>query len=276
MQLEWFTVIAQIVNFLVLVWLLKHFLYGRIVRAMDAREAQIAAQIEAANRKRAEADREAEQFRAKNRELNDEREKLLVEARTEAESRRQQLVDEARANVASMQADWLQEMHREKLELLQGVREQLAQQVLDVARQTLKKLANAQLERQMLFAFLEHLRRLDSQERQAMTEAIRVSDWEVELRSAFPLDPDLREPALKELREILGGDFAVRFEVEPDLGCGIELRAHSHRMVWNLESYLDALEQNVFRSLDERANNGGPERSEPTATHDRNAAKGPR
>ena len=40
MQIDWFTLLAQIVNFLLLVWLLKHFLYGRVVRAMDEREAK--------------------------------------------------------------------------------------------------------------------------------------------------------------------------------------------------------------------------------------------
>ena len=43
MQVDWLTVAAQIVNFLILVWLLHKFLYGPIVRAMGDREAAIAA-----------------------------------------------------------------------------------------------------------------------------------------------------------------------------------------------------------------------------------------
>ena len=35
---DWFTVIAQIINFLILVALLKRFLYGPIIRAMERRE----------------------------------------------------------------------------------------------------------------------------------------------------------------------------------------------------------------------------------------------
>ena len=35
MLIDWFTVAAQVVNFLVLMWLLKRFLYKPIVYAID-------------------------------------------------------------------------------------------------------------------------------------------------------------------------------------------------------------------------------------------------
>ena len=53
MLIDWFTVCAQIVNFLVLVALLKHFLYGPILRAMDAREQTIAGRLAEAQQKAA-------------------------------------------------------------------------------------------------------------------------------------------------------------------------------------------------------------------------------
>jgi F-type H+-transporting ATPase subunit b len=37
MLIDWFTVGAQVLNFLILVWLLKRFLYGPILDAIDAR-----------------------------------------------------------------------------------------------------------------------------------------------------------------------------------------------------------------------------------------------
>ena len=38
MKINWFTVIAQLVNFLILVWLMKRFLYKPILNAIDERE----------------------------------------------------------------------------------------------------------------------------------------------------------------------------------------------------------------------------------------------
>ena len=45
MSIDWVTVLAQIANFLVLLWLLKRFLYRPILNGIDAREAAIAQRI---------------------------------------------------------------------------------------------------------------------------------------------------------------------------------------------------------------------------------------
>jgi len=39
MLIDWFTVVAQVINFLILVWLMKRFLYKPILNAIAAREA---------------------------------------------------------------------------------------------------------------------------------------------------------------------------------------------------------------------------------------------
>ena len=53
MLINWFTVAAQVVNFLILAVLLKRFLYGPIVRAMAAREERIASEMAAGGAKEA-------------------------------------------------------------------------------------------------------------------------------------------------------------------------------------------------------------------------------
>ena len=55
MSIDWITVAAQVANFLVLVWLLKRFLYRPILDGIDAREAEIAGRMQVAERARAEA-----------------------------------------------------------------------------------------------------------------------------------------------------------------------------------------------------------------------------
>ena len=67
MLINWFTVIAQIVNFLILVFLLKYFLYDRIVKAMDEREQRIQLRLKEAEEKKQEADQEARSYLEKNR-----------------------------------------------------------------------------------------------------------------------------------------------------------------------------------------------------------------
>ena len=96
MLIDWFTVGAQAINFLILVWLLKRFLYKPILHAIDAREKRIAAQLADAEAKKAEAEKERDAFEQKNEAFDRQRAALLKKATDEAKAERQRLLDEAR------------------------------------------------------------------------------------------------------------------------------------------------------------------------------------
>jgi F-type H+-transporting ATPase subunit b len=80
MLIDWFTVGAQALNFLILVWLLKRFLYKPILDAIDAREKGIAAELADAAAKQAEAKTERDGFRAKSEEFDHQRADLWKRA----------------------------------------------------------------------------------------------------------------------------------------------------------------------------------------------------
>ena len=96
MLIDWFTVGAQALNFLILVWLMKRFLYKPILNAIDAREKRIAAELADADAKKAEAQKERDEFQHKNEEFDQQRAALLSKATDEAKAERQRLLDEAR------------------------------------------------------------------------------------------------------------------------------------------------------------------------------------
>ena len=87
MPIDWFTVVAQAINFLILVWLLKRFLYKPILHAIDEREKGIAAQLAEAEAKKAEAQKERDDFQHKNEAFDQERAALLKKATDEAKGR---------------------------------------------------------------------------------------------------------------------------------------------------------------------------------------------
>ena len=89
MLINWFTVIAQAINFLILVWLLKRFLYKPILHAIDEREKGIATQLAQAEAKKAEAQKDRDDFQHKNEVFDQERAALLKKATDEAKAERQ-------------------------------------------------------------------------------------------------------------------------------------------------------------------------------------------
>ena len=95
MLIDWFTVGAQALNFVILVWLLQHFLYHPILRAIDAREKGIAAKLADAVAKEAAAQRERDDFQHKNEDFDRQRAALLAKATDEAKAEGQRLLDAA-------------------------------------------------------------------------------------------------------------------------------------------------------------------------------------
>lgn len=250
MSVDWFTLVAQVLNFLVLVWLLNRLFYQRIIGAMDAREAGIAARLEEAAQARAAADEEAGQYRASRRELEQQRSQILERAREEAEARRQELLDEARLQADHAREQWLLGLEREREDMLQEFRERVGQGVLAVAGKGLKELADADLEAQALKAFSRQLRGMDPELREAITATLRESGDVAEVHTTFMLDGDAREEVAALLRRELGNDIALRFATSPELVCGIELRAGSHRLAWSVDAWLETLEERIFDALD--------------------------
>ena len=106
MQIDWLTVIAQIVNFLILIWLLKRFLYQPVINAMDRREQRIAERLHNAElREQAAADTRLD-YQHKIEALEQDRDALIKQAREAAESERRVLLDEARNEVAEKRSHW--------------------------------------------------------------------------------------------------------------------------------------------------------------------------
>src|ERR1700685_1084720 len=96
MLIDWFTVAAQALNFIILVWLLKRYLYKPILNAVDAREKRIAAELADADAKKAEAKKEQDEFQPKNERSDQQRAALRSKATQQANVEGQRLLNEAR------------------------------------------------------------------------------------------------------------------------------------------------------------------------------------
>ncbi len=83
MLIDWFTVGAQLVNFLVLVFLLQRFLYKPILKAIAVREKKISDELTDAAAKKEEALKDKMEFETKNRDFDRDRAALLIKAQDE-------------------------------------------------------------------------------------------------------------------------------------------------------------------------------------------------
>jgi F-type H+-transporting ATPase subunit b len=252
MLIDWFTVGAQALNFIILVWLLKRFLYKPILNAVDAREKRIAAELADADAKKAEAQKERDEFRHKNEEFDQQRATLLSNATDEAKAERQRLLDDARKAADALSAKRQEALRSEVNTLNQAIRRRTQQEVFAIARKALTDLATASLEERMSEAFTRRLLTIGSNAKEGIATALKTASEPAVVRSAFDLPEAQRAAIKKALNETFSAEIHVRFATAPDLISGIELTTNGQKIAWSIADYLASLEKGVDELLKEK------------------------
>ena len=251
--IDWFTVGAQIANFLILLALLKWLLFDRIVSAMDRREETIAGRLQEAERKEAEARKEKEQLAEDRRSFDSQRRKRLDEARDEADRQRDALVREAREDVARLEDEWRENLKRQQQQWLRELSEQAAKAFRNTVEKALADLAGTAVQDAATRAFLQNLGQTGPDSRSAIAEAVETADGEIVVASAAELPDALRRDVTETFNHVLQRETEPEFESAPELIAGLEVRFGGRAWGWNLRRYLDQFEERMEASLQEES-----------------------
>jgi F-type H+-transporting ATPase subunit b len=243
--LDWFTVGAQALNFLILVWLLKRLLYKPILAAIDSREKRIARELADAAAGQAEAGKQRDEFQRKNDEFNQQRAGLLTRATDAANAERQRLLGLARQAADGAAADRQRALQSEFVNLQDALRVQTQREVFAIAAQALKDLATANLNERMVDSFTHRVREMDTQAKATLAEAIHGSAVPAVVRSAFELPQEQRAAIQNALNESFSTNMPLQFQTAPELVAGIELASNGQKVSWNIAGYLASLEQRL-------------------------------
>ena len=268
MLIDWFTVGAQVVNFLILVWLLKRFLYKPILDALNAREKRIAEELADAATKQSEAERERDAFRTKNEKFDQQRNVLLNEARDEARGERERLLDEARKESDSLRAKRRESLRREQQSLADELARKTQKEVFAIAQKALSDLAGTTLEERMGDVFTRRLRELDGEAKEGLAKVLRARSNPVLVRSAFELPPEQRAAIRDAVRDTFSADVEVCFETSPGIISGVELTANGRKVAWSIADYLASLQESVGELLKEPSGPQGTTEAEPESGAD--------
>jgi len=241
MLIDWFTVAAQIINFLILVWLLKRFLYKPVLTAIDEREKRIAQQLQEAETKKAEALKERADFAHKNEEFDRQRAALLVEATNSAKTERNKLIETARHDSEELRAQLQKAVDGEFDSLKQNLGALAQDQVFSISRKTLSDLAGVSLEERMTDSFVRRLQEMPASERGAFRSLPADAGRPALISSAFELGQEQRTAIEKVVRPILPEGTRINFEAKPELISGIELTANGQKVAWSISGYLASM-----------------------------------
>lgn len=255
MLIDWFTVGAQALNFVILVWLMKRFLYHPILRAIDGREARIATELAEAAQKSREAMKDRDELERKRTELEQQRAVLISEARSEAEVERWRLLEDARLEADDLRRKRRETLHNDARNLSRVLSHRIHEEVFAITRKVLSELASSSLEERMVEVLTTRLREIDeaanARLKTALEPALGASSEPALVRSAFDLSAAQRASIQGALDALLATAVPARFEITPSLTAGLELVIHGQKVSWSLADYSSSLEKRVAHMLDE-------------------------
>lgn len=242
MQIDWFTFIAQAVNFLILIALLHHFLYKPVIKAMDERDKRIADELEEARRKTVEAEQKEKMHQQQLETFEAQKEQRMTELREEVSQRKAEMMEEVRGEVEDVRERWIEAIETEKESFTEKLGKETAQQVLGLLNTILQDLSERSLQLQTVQVFLQKISGISDSDLEQFRQNISSSkENKVRVISSFELAAEQQNQIMEGIRERIAESIECEFLVDEELGFGIELRASGWRIGWNLKGYLEQL-----------------------------------
>jgi F-type H+-transporting ATPase subunit b len=252
MLFDWFTIGAQILNFVVLVWLMKHFLYRPILHAIDAREKLIADELASAKATKADAQKEHDEFLKKNQDYDKRSAALLAQAAAAAKVEGEKFIENAKKDSETLSLKLHESLQNEEQSLHQAIVQRAQDEIFLIARKTLSDLAGLNVEQCIVDVFNHRLKELNEKEKELLISNARVTNSPMIVRTAFNLLPAQQTTTEACIKEIFGNQVKIQFEVLPGLISGIVLFFNEKKITWCIDDYLGSLQSAVKDVLQEK------------------------
>lgn len=222
MQFDWWTFALQVVNFLILVWLLQHFLYKPVQKIIAERRAQVDAKLKEAEEAKSAAEAEERRFREEKARLEAEREERLSELEDRLSKEKQEVLAEARKEAERIIREARTEAEKERADALKRLRGEIAEMAAEMALEILKE--RSLQEEETLAQFEKYVSALSDEEKRKLRFGVDDQNDAVTVVTSQPLTDNLRAKWRNGIADIVGFEAGVRFENDQSLVGGAKVR----------------------------------------------------
>lgn len=250
MLIDWFTVIAQIINFLILLAILKYFLFNRISAAMRARKQAIDSAIDDAASKSEQASQELDAYRQKTRDIEEQRARLIEEAEQDARKQGETELEQVRTMAREEQKHFEEALFEKKREVAERLRRLSLSDAAGITRHALMELAESPVEERLVDVFVRRLKDIPEARRKELTAAVRNSG-RLAVKGSFPITAPLRKRLQDAVAEEFPEGASIEYRQVPDMILGIEMDLNCYKVRWSVDDFIRDVEQGVSNVLAE-------------------------
>ena len=244
-QFDLFTFIASIVNFIILVVLLRVFLYDRVLDAVRKRQEEMNRKWKEAEEQKEQAGEEKRRYERRTEELQEKGQEILRQKQQEAENRRKEMLQAAKQELEEKKEQWQRSLDRKEKSLGNIIRKNITAEVVKLTKQVVGELADTDLQKKTAELFVRKLQEIEADEKEIIRREIREGG-EVTVAGSFPLTPEQKEEIRRALQ--LEKNAALTFTEKEDGVLGLELAYRDRVYAWHVDDYLDRVEQKILQT----------------------------
>lgn len=244
MLIDPFTVFVQVLNFVILILILKRFLFGPIMRAIATREQKIATAQEEARTNNEQAQQKLREIEEHKAELADQEAEFLRQAKSRAETLETQLITGAKATAKVKQKQLRAALDKEKSQRLDDLRRELSAHVYNAADQAMQDLAGLTLQQRIEACFFEKLEHEQGDDEKGFS-ALFTSGSSLTVTTAAIMEPQTQTYLQNLLAKKFGFQGNITFEKKQELISGIEISGNGRKIAWTIEKYLKDLKNGL-------------------------------
>ena len=239
MELNWPTFFLEIVNFLVLVWILKHFLYQPVLEVIGQRKAVIDKTLSDATARQADAQALERQYQHRLADWESEKEKLHAEVAEEISAQRAQMMVQLENALKQEQEKARVLEERRQNDLRNRAEDAGIVKGVQFTGRLLSRAASPEVESRLVSLVLEDLPLLPADQLQGLRSVCRQPGLRVKVASAFPLAAAQRSAIEEKIKEVTQDRIAVEFNEDSRLLAGLRISIGPWVLRANLEDELE-------------------------------------
>lgn len=246
MNISWFEIIAQIVNFFIILFILQKLLYKPVLSAMKKRQERIQkSQIEA-DEKMKEADELIKKYDKNIEDMQKEKRDILEDARKEAQEKKESLLKEYKEEADDKRKVYLKEIEDEKEKFINNLRKKLGYSAIKIASHILDTLSSKELEKEIFKNFILTLEDLNEN----VPDSDVFKEETLEMNSFRDLSTEEKETLENALKKQFKNLKTIQYETDPSLILGYELILETYTIHANINNYLSEIEKDIIKNIE--------------------------
>ncbi len=246
MNFSWWTFALQAANFVILVWLLRRFLFKPVSAIVARRKEEVARGMAQASAEKQKALNLQRDLQAQLAGIEGERQKALEEQRTQVAAERKKMIDEARAEAEKIHNQAAAQLSEERAAATQELFSRTIELAVNLAERLLRGLAFPSIDNAFLTRVLDYLDRLPEQERAALGS--HPGETSLVVTTAHPLDAREEAQWREQLGKRIGAQAGIKFNSDPALIAGAEITLPSAVLRFNWRDALTTAAREINRN----------------------------